>query len=100
MKKTIYIFPTILLIAFACSQHKISSTLPSIEPPTEKALDYNFDLNQAKNIVHYTSKHKNARQKLANQNRTFQNDNWNRLNATNKNPDKRNTGGAFKFYKN
>ena len=84
----------------ACSSSKNVASTPALEPPTEKALDYNFNLNQAKNIVNYTTKHKKARQKMSEHNREVQNDNWIKLNATNKNPDIRNKNGQFKFYKN
>ncbi|MDX2191566.1 MAG: hypothetical protein SFY32_17065 [Bacteroidota bacterium] len=100
MKTTVYVSMIAIVMLSSCAGNKQVSQTPAIDPPTEKAQAYNYNYNQAKKIVNYTSKHKKLRQKIANHNRDIQNDNWYRLNASKKNPDLRNQGGQFKFYKN
>jgi hypothetical protein len=96
--KTLLYISFVAVFAFACSSSRNTAAYNSA--PVEKARDYNFNLNQAKNIVDYTTKHKKARQKISDHNREVQNDNHIKMNASNKHPDTRPMEGQFKFYKN
>jgi hypothetical protein len=83
-----------------CTTGRYTAADRMLEPPSEKAKEFNYNYNQAQNIVKYTNKHKKARQKISEHNRDVQNDNWYRLNANKKNPDLRHQPGQFRFYRN